>query len=149
MPATYACVFGISKGVKGFEPGGVEFTLNKQSTILVADGKEDHTYWGLMVNMGQTVYGSSIPRFTKEQEEELAKIHWNDQISLDIKFSDLYTHRVASAYSPLAEFVHKNWHFGRIMTIGDACHKVNADPSVVQLARANSFTDACRDWSRR
>ncbi|KAJ5686680.1 hypothetical protein N7536_009299 [Penicillium majusculum] len=123
LPATYACIFGISKGVKGVEKGTLTSVYNEHYSYLVPSGPGDLTYWFLVRNMGKTYYGADIPRFTKEEEEAFAKEHFDDQITPTLKFSALYKSKTSSAYSSLAEHVYKRWHFQRIITIGDACHK--------------------------
>ncbi|KOS47250.1 hypothetical protein ACN38_g1738 [Penicillium nordicum] len=122
LPATYACIFGISKGVKGIEKGTLSSVYNEHYSYLVPSGPGDLTYWFLVRNMGKTYYGADIPRFTKE-EEAFATEHFDDHITPTLKFSALYKSKIASAYSSLAEYVFKRWHFQRIITIGDACHK--------------------------
>lgn len=74
--------------------------------------------------MGKTLHGSEIPRYTKEDEEKLVKEHWDDYITPTLQFSDLYKHKISSVYTALPEYVYKKWYFQRIMTIGDAAHKV-------------------------
>ncbi|CAI7666133.1 unnamed protein product [Penicillium palitans] len=123
LPATYACIFGISKGVKGIEKGTLNSVYNEHYSYLVPSGPGDLTYWFLVRNMGKTYYGADIPRFTKEEEEAFATEHFDDQITPTLKFSALYKSKIASAYSSLAEYVYKRWHFQRIITIGDASHK--------------------------
>ncbi|KAJ5195989.1 hypothetical protein N7449_006468 [Penicillium cf. viridicatum] len=123
LPATYACIFGISKGVKGIEKGTLNSVFNEHYSYLVPSGPGDRTYWFLVRNMGKTYYGADIPRFTKEEEEALATEHFDDQITPTLKFVDLYKCKIASAYSSLPEYVYKRWHFQRIITIGDASHK--------------------------
>lgn len=124
LPATYACIFGISKGVKGIEKGTMNSVFNEHYSYLVPSGPGDLTYWFLVRNMGKTYYGADIPRFTKEEEETFAMEHLDDQITPTLQFSALYKSKIASAYSSLPEYVYKRWHFQRTMTIGDASHKV-------------------------
>ncbi|KGO65541.1 Monooxygenase, FAD-binding [Penicillium italicum] len=123
LPATYACIFGISKGVKGIEKGMLNSVFNEHYSYLVPSGPGDLTYWFLVRNMGKTYCGEDIPRFTKEEEEELAAKHFDDQITPTLQFSALYKSKIASAYSALPEYVYKRWHFQRTITIGDASHK--------------------------
>ncbi|CAI7632633.1 unnamed protein product [Penicillium glandicola] len=122
-PATYACIFGISKGVKGIEKGMLNSVYNEHYSYLIPSGPGDLTYWFLVRNMGKTYYGADIPRFTKEEEEALAAEHFDDQITPTLKFSALYKSKISSAYTSLPEYVYKRWHFQRILTIGDASHK--------------------------
>lgn len=124
VPATYACIFGISEGTKGVEKGTMTSVLNEHFSYLIPSGPGKRTYWFLVRNMGKTYYGADIPRFSKEEEVELAKEHWDDQLTPSLRFSDLYTSKIASVYTTLPEYVFKKWHFRRIMTIGDASHKV-------------------------
>jgi len=124
LPATYACVFGISEGVPGIEKGTLSSVLNEHTSYLIPSGPGDRTYWFLVRNLGKTMYGSDIPRFTKPEEEALVKEHWDDYVTPTVRFSDLYKHKISSVYTSLPEYVYKKWYFQRIMTIGDASHKV-------------------------
>lgn len=75
--------------------------------------------------MGKTFYGLDIPRFSKKDELEMVKKHWNDIITPDVRFSDLYECKRFTFYTPLHEHVYKKWYFDQILTIGDASHKVS------------------------
>ncbi|KAJ5995781.1 hypothetical protein N7481_002758 [Penicillium waksmanii] len=123
LPATYACIFGISKGGPGVEKGTLNSVFNEHFSYLVPSGPGDRTYWFLVKNMGKTLHGSEIPRYTKEDEEKLVKEHWDDYITPTLQFSDLYKHKISSVYTALPEYVYKKWYFQRIMTTGDAAHK--------------------------
>lgn len=125
LPATYACIFGISKGVEGVEKGTLTSVFNEHFSYLIPSGPGDSTYWFLVRNLGKTAYGSDIPRFTKDEEEALAKEHMDDHITPTLPFSDLYNKKIASVYTSLPEYVYKRWYFKRIITIGDASHKVS------------------------
>lgn len=124
LPATYSCIFGISEGVEGIEKGTMHSVFNEHFSYLVPSGPGDRTYWFLVLNMGKTYYGDDIPRLSKAQEEAVAKEHWNDRITPTLQFSDLYKSKIASVHTTLPEYVYKKWYFQRMMTIGDASHKV-------------------------
>lgn len=102
----------------------MQTNLNKGYSYLVISGPQHRVYWFLFVNMGKTHYGPEPPRFTKEDEEALANEHMNDKILEDRTFRDLYSTKISSVLTPLPEYVFKKWYFRRIMTIGDAAHKV-------------------------
>lgn len=101
-------------------------------------------YWFFFVKLDKTHYGADIPRYTKKEEEEFAAKHASENVTEDVTFGDLYNTRISSVLTALPEYAFKKWHFGRIMTIGDAAHKVSctlpalltrADhPSLNQLA---------------
>ena len=77
--------------------------------------------------------GSDIPRFTKDDEITLAKEHFSDQVTGSTTFGDVYRNRLQTALVPLEEHVFDQWHFKRIITIGDAAHKVNQHPRDASL----------------
>lgn len=85
---------------------------------------QDRLYWFLFKNMNKAT-GSEIPRFTKEDEMALAKEYFSDQVAGSTTFGDVYRNRLQTALVALEEHVFERWHFGRIITIGDAAHKVD------------------------
>lgn len=72
--------------------------------------------------------GSGIPKFRKDDEITLAKEHFSDQVAGSTTFGDVYRNRLQTALVPLEEHVFDRWHFKRIITIGDAAHKVSLQP---------------------
>lgn len=138
LPTVYKCIFGISID-KTWKPQVVQTTLNKGHSYLVISGPKHRVYWFLFVNMGKTYYGPEPPRFTKENEEVLANEHLNDKIVENRTFRDLYSTKISSVLTPLPEYVFKKWHFRRIMTIGDAAHKVSYSHSLFLKLPHNSF----------
>ena len=103
----------------------MQTNMHKGYSYLVISGPKGRVYWFLLVNMGETHYGPEPPRFTKKDEEALVKEHMNDQIVDHRTFGDLYSSKITSVLTPLPEYVFKKWYFRRIMTIGDAAHKVS------------------------
>ncbi|UDD62521.1 hypothetical protein AFCA_009834 [Aspergillus flavus] len=112
-----------NEGVRGIEKGTLSSVFNEKFSYLIPSGPGEKTYWFLVRNIGETMYGPDIPRFTKQEEETLVKEHWDDQITPTVRFSDLYKNKTSSVYTSLPEYVYKRWYFQRIMTIGDSCHK--------------------------
>ena len=97
---------------------------NKNSYLIVpAPG--DRVYWFLFTSVGPTKRGKDIPRYTKEDEAALVNEHRNDPIHDNgAVFGDLYDASIISTLVPLEEHVFTKWHFKRIVTLGDASHKV-------------------------
>lgn len=118
-------MFGICSKVPQISSNSVHSILNEKFSYLVGGGRNDRTYWFLAVHMGKTFYGADIPKFTKEDEQKIIERHWNDYITPDLRFSDLYRRSHFSFYTPLQEQVYKMWYFERMLTIGDASHKVS------------------------
>ncbi|GKT61946.1 FAD binding domain-containing protein [Colletotrichum tofieldiae] len=123
LPTIYKCLLGISV-MKDWDHTTIQTNANKRFSYLIIGGPNDRVYWFLFVNMGQTYRGIEPPRFTKEDEETLVNKHQNDKIAESTTFQDLYSHKVTSVLTALPEYVFKKWHFDRIMTIGDAAHKL-------------------------
>ncbi|KAL6415594.1 FAD binding domain-containing protein [Ilyonectria robusta] len=123
LPTIYKCIFGISV-MEAWQASAVQTNLNKHFSYLIIAGPKHRVYWFLFVNMGKTHYGPELPRFTKEDEEALVNEHRGDKITESYTFGDLYSAKISSVLTPLPEYVFKKWHFNRIMTIGDAAHKL-------------------------
>ncbi|PWY82319.1 monooxygenase [Aspergillus eucalypticola CBS 122712] len=124
VAASYSCVFGMSDPVPGFPSRSLEFVTNEGFSYVLGAGPAGRVYWFLMEKMKQTYYGADIPRFSEEDKQRTLQEHWNDQVTPNVRLSDLYKRQLSTIYTPMPEFVYKKWHLGRIITIGDACHKV-------------------------
>lgn len=98
--------------------------VNKSHSYLIVSGPDDRVYWFLFVDMGKMYHAEELPRFTKADEDLVVAQHKNDKLTEKFTFRDLYSKKVSSILTPLPEYVFKKWHFSRIMTVGDACHKV-------------------------
>lgn len=96
---------------------------DKDSYILNG-GPAGRVYWFYFYKYPKTLYGSEIPRYTKEDEAKLIAQRGNDDLIPGLKFSELCEKKISSTLTPLIEYVYKHWHFHRIITIGDAAHKV-------------------------
>ncbi|RDH21414.1 monooxygenase [Aspergillus niger ATCC 13496] len=124
VAAAYSCIFGMSDPVAGFPSRSLEFVTNEGFSYVLGAGPADRVYWFLMKKMKQTYCGADIPQFTEEDKQRTLQKHWNDQVTPDVRLSDLCERQLSTTYTPIPEFVYKKWHLGRIITIGDACHKV-------------------------
>lgn len=126
--------------MKDYQPSTTTSTWYKHCSLLViagpryvllplvwqrlADQVSNRVYWFMFQNLGKKYEGEELPRYSKQDEESLAKEHWNDQVTENVTFGDMYAARISSVLTALPEYVFKKWHFRRIMTIGDAAHKV-------------------------
>lgn len=123
LTTTHKCIFGISVN-KTYPKGWTQNCMNPGWSYLTASGPDDKVYWFLFKDMKETYYLNNLPRFTKEDEAALAKEHAGDFITEDLTFGDLYKTATSSNLSAIPEYVFKKWHFDRIITMGDASHKV-------------------------
>ncbi|EKG19712.1 Monooxygenase FAD-binding protein [Macrophomina phaseolina MS6] len=128
VPCDYTCMFGISNPVPGFSGASSHTVMGHNHSYLVVGGPGGRIYWFLFVKNEKTLRGmeDEIPRrFSEEQKKAVAEKYWNDPIEGNVTFGDLYKTHFSAILTALPEFVFTKWHFGRIITIGDASHKFN------------------------
>ncbi|GME48263.1 FAD binding domain containing protein [Neofusicoccum parvum] len=123
----YNCIFGISKPTHGLPLQTAFNVFRKGYSFLVITGPGGRVYWFIFDKLHEAHRGE-IPRYDKKDEEELVKRCWNDRIYEEVKFSEIFDNKISSVITALPEYVYKKWHFGRIITIGDAAHKLNPLP---------------------
>ncbi|KAF4339130.1 zeaxanthin epoxidase chloroplastic [Fusarium beomiforme] len=154
VPCYYKCIFGISSPMEELTKG-CHYVWNNDFSYLVLVGPGGRFYWFLFVKLSAPLYGDDIPRYTKEDEEELAAQHASDHITPEVTFGQLYEARTSSTLTPLHEWVFQKWHYKRIITIGDAAHKFepltgNGGNAAIETAASlvNHLTsDECSNWS--
>ncbi|KPM42081.1 hypothetical protein AK830_g4464 [Neonectria ditissima] len=122
VPCDYKCIFGISRPIAALTKG-VHYVHNQYYSYLIITGPGGRVYWFLFAKLDTTLFGKDIPRYSKSDEEELARQHASDPITPTVAFGVLYAARTSSVLTPLHEYVYEKWHFERVMTIGDAAHK--------------------------
>ncbi|CAK7205375.1 hypothetical protein SEUCBS139899_008145 [Sporothrix eucalyptigena] len=123
VPVDYGCVFGISKPCKGIEPGASNSVFHKHESYIINGGPEGRVYWFFFYKLVQRAYGDDIPVYTKDDEDRVVAQHAEDHITPTLKFKDIIDARITSVLVPLQEYVFRQWHYKRIITIGDAAHK--------------------------
>ena len=134
IPATYSCIFGVSSALPGVDNACIDFVANKNYSYTVGSGPKNRTYWFFSLYMGQTFYGADIPEFTEQDMDQVAKEHWNDPITPEVRFSDLYKNKLNALYSPMREIVFKKWHLDRAIIVGDSAHQARTYPNLTSTA---------------
>ncbi|KAF4966825.1 hypothetical protein FSARC_5540 [Fusarium sarcochroum] len=155
VPCYYKCIFGISHPMKELSKGG-QYVYNHSFSYLVITGPGGRIYWFLFVKLPMPLFGNNIPRYTKDDEERLAQEHASDQITPEVRFGQLYEARTSSTLTPLHEHVFDKWYFNRIITIGDAAHKLepltgHGGNSAIETAATlvnHLVSDGCTTWSK-
>lgn len=123
VPCYYKCIFGISRPIAALTKGA-HYVMNHYYSYLIITGPGERVYWFLLVKLDVPLFGNDIPRYSKSDEEALARQHASDPITPSVTFGQLYEARTSSVLTPLHEYVFEKWHFERVITIGDAAHKV-------------------------
>ncbi|KAL1625883.1 hypothetical protein SLS56_007122 [Neofusicoccum ribis] len=140
----YNCIFGISKPTHGLPLQTAFNVFRKGYSFLVITGPGGRVYWFIFAKLREAHRGE-IPRYDKKDEEELVKRCWNDRIYEEVKFPEIFDNKISSVITALPEYVYKKWHFGRIITIGDAAHKLNPLPGQggnTAIETSAAFVDA-------
>lgn len=99
-------------------------TYNNGFVNSVLPGVDNQLYWFSFMNLDEPAYGKDAPRFTKDDEARVIKEHLDDPVIPGLKLGDLYSRAEVTVMTALHEHVFKKWHFQRIITFGDAAHKV-------------------------
>ena len=131
VPCVYSCIFGISNPCPGIETGSYHSVFRQHSSYLILGGLNGRCYWFCFMNNMKKTTGPDIPQYSKAQEAEAIRAHANDHILPDLTFGDIVARKISSTLTPLEEYVYKKWHFDRILTIGDSCHKVRRQSSLM------------------
>lgn len=126
---TYCCIFGISKPGKGFPQHQTTHVQGKGHSYLLSTGPGNAVYWFLFKKLDIPLRGppDSTPRYTDAERDTLAQAHADDILSTTLTFGALYRAKTTATLQTLPEVLFKTWHYKRIMTIGDAAHKVRRD----------------------
>ncbi|KAL7268907.1 hypothetical protein RUND412_008446 [Rhizina undulata] len=127
MFSEYCCIFGISTATNDLKAGSADTIYNDKFSFLTATGVSARLYWFLFVKMDKKYHAPNIPRFTKADCEQMARKYFKFKITETTTFEDCWNNRIAATLTALEEHVFSRWHFGRMVFMGDAAHKVSAN----------------------
>lgn len=136
-PCDNSCIFGISNPCQGIGPGDLHCVFRDNSSYLVTGGPEGRIYWFRFQRLPKTLRGSDIPRYSQDDLSKALADAADDHILPGVKFSALVDNKVSAVMTPLVEYVYKQWHFDRIITLGDSAHKVWLSFPAVSFSLAN------------
>lgn len=125
VPIEYKCIFGIGKSNKYLPPGTSTQVINQGFSYLVLGGPPGKTYFFLVEKLPKKIFAGETPRYTDEDAKAFVDKHRNDVIIEGCTFGDVFDNHTSFGMTPLHEHAFDQWHYGRIITLGDAAHKVN------------------------
>lgn len=126
IKCNWITVFGISALPDSrVAPGGANSTFNHGSSFGVLSGGNSKKYFFLNKALPKELKGREIPRYTDEDRDRLAEEFSKKMIQNDVTFGELYQEKIRSVLVPLQGYVFPRWHFGRLIILGDAAHKVS------------------------
>ncbi|GIC91334.1 FAD-dependent monooxygenase pyr5 [Aspergillus udagawae] len=124
MTIEYACVYGISSPNASLTPGQQITCLNDGWSILSVIGKKGRTFWFLFLKLGQRYTYGAAPRFSARDASFYCDRLRDEPYWGNVRFGDLWDRREAFNMAPLEEMLFSQWHWGRIVCIGDSMHKI-------------------------
>ncbi|KAL8336697.1 hypothetical protein RB601_008271 [Gaeumannomyces tritici] len=125
VPIEYRCIFGIGKGSKYLPPGSSTQVIHQGCSYLVLGGPPGKTYFFLVEKLPEIIYADKTPKYSEEETKAFVDSHRNDMIIEGCSFGDVFDNHTSFGITPLHEHAFEKWHYGRIITLGDAAHKVN------------------------
>lgn len=117
-------MFGISNPCEGIQPGASNSVFRNHESYIVDGGRGGRVYWFYFYKLARRVYGGDIPIYTNKDKKQLLAQWQNDKIIPTLKFKELLDKSISSDMVHAQEYVLRQWYFRRIMSIGDAAHKV-------------------------
>ncbi|CAG9949006.1 unnamed protein product [Clonostachys rosea f. rosea IK726] len=154
VPCDFGCVFGISNPCQGIEPGAFNSIFRKHQSYIVIGGPKGRVYWFFFFKLPARLHGDDIPKYSEQDHDQVLKEAENNNITPSLKFRDLLNRKISSVLVPLQEYVFRQWHYKRIITIGDSAHKVNIHfrsqrAVATRMTMLNDRIDAPYYWSWR
>lgn len=150
ITAEYQCIFGVSEPITSLQPGETHTSSDVDHSSLLFVGKDSLPQWFFISKMDQKYRGSSIPRFTESQKDEMINKHKDHMFKEGVSFANLIKTTSTMGFLALEEARHRFWTHGRIVCVGDSVHKMT--PNVCSdILPTSSYTllTPSQAWARR
>jgi 2-polyprenyl-6-methoxyphenol hydroxylase-like FAD-dependent oxidoreductase len=127
MRVEYTCLIGVSTAVPALNStSDMHVTYGMGRTLQIVT-QPDCTCFLIYQKLEKPLTGAAAlagSSFTQaDADREAAKLA-NCALTEDINFGELYKRRIRSQLVNLEEVIFEHWHFGRMVLLGDAVHKV-------------------------
>ncbi|CUS13302.1 unnamed protein product [Tuber aestivum] len=124
LSAEYCAVVGIASPHPGFEQDCSHVNHNHGRSSIIVTGYGGLNFWFLFEKLDKIYRVPNIPKLTEEDGRRLAEKRLGDLVTGDITFKELWDRTTTYVTVPLEEGCFEHWHYGRMIVIGDAVHKV-------------------------
>lgn len=124
ITAEYRCVFGVSAPMPSLPKGQSNLSSDINFSSLLFTTKDSLPLWGFFSKLDRKYQGSSIPRFTKSEMEQLLEQHKDHFFMEGVTLQDLLNTTRTMSYQALEEGVARFWMHERLVCIGDSVHKM-------------------------
>jgi hypothetical protein len=134
MRTEYACIFGISSPINGWNAGEQVNALYDGLTIVTIHGQGGRIFWFIIKKLERKYTYPDRPTFPPETAEGIADNLKSFRIWRNVYVKDLWDQREVASMTPLEENVFRIWHYDRMTLIGDSAHKVCLHLSPIFIA---------------
>ncbi|KJZ80337.1 hypothetical protein HIM_00187 [Hirsutella minnesotensis 3608] len=130
MTISYSCIFGISSPIEKLEPGTQLTCYNDGYSILTVVGQNGRVFWFLFLKLEEThIYRGSRNdawRFTSADAEAHCQRLAQEPVWNDVTFGQVWSRCEVYQMTALEEGLFSQWHWDKIVCIGDSMHKVSS-----------------------
>lgn len=150
LTVEYACLFGISQAIPGLQSGDHVNRYGDKFCIITFHGKADRVFWFIIHKLDQVYTYPDAPRYSPADATELCGKLRHVKIVDDVTVGDLWETKEVASMTALEEGLFENWHFKRIVLLGDSIHKVRPQNVLlkIELLIRDSLDDT-QYWTRR
>ncbi|KAF7515157.1 hypothetical protein G7054_g14724 [Neopestalotiopsis clavispora] len=120
LTSTYRCLYGNTGHVPGVEVGP-EWDLHSSGIAMQLFGGKDMCWFLFYDKLPQTT--KTRQRYTDDEMESLAKKVADVYVTDKVQFKDVWDARKWVMLADLPEGIIKDWHWKRIVLVGDAANK--------------------------
>ena len=100
----------------------------------IITGYGGRVFWFLYQKLDKVYKLPNIPKLTAEDGRKIAEKRLEDPVTEDIKFGEIWDRTTSYVTVPMEEGCFEHWHYGRMIVIGDAAHKVSYDCTFIYWA---------------
>lgn len=133
LSAEYGCVFGVCKAPPGQDRWEHIIRYNQDFCFLFFPATGTDIFFNVIFKFKRKYRYPNIPRFSKADAVKICESVVDFPVWNNIKFGDLWEQRLKFALVPLEEHMFKNWHYRRIVCLGDSVSKVGFSASMPDL----------------
>lgn len=106
------------------EDHGGRYINHHRSYVVLAQPGAELCWWLALFKHDQTFSEGNIPRYTVNDHKDILDKYGSDKLG-DTTLRQLYESARHTVLVPIEEFTLDKWFLGRVVLLGDSCHKVH------------------------
>ena len=122
------CLVGVAPIASGFGRSDSSTIQNHDYSILIVN-QPSQVFFFVCIRTPEAYHWPRQKRYSADDaEKEAAKIA-DVPVSEDTLFGEIWMKRERGYLCSIEEGIYDRWHFGRMVLVGDAAHKVSLPPA--------------------